>query len=115
MRAAVDTIGRQGSVLHTVVAVSEADGAIAGFSEMAVPLDGTGDGRHYGTAVLPEHRGHGLALWMKAAAIRQVTERYPGLGGLVTDTADNNPYMRRVNDRLGYRPTHVTHEYELDL
>jgi phosphopantetheine adenylyltransferase len=52
---------------------------------------------------------------MKAASIRQARERHPDLGGLLTDTADNNPYMRRINDELGYAPTHTTFEYQLDL
>ncbi|WP_370418281.1 hypothetical protein AB8O64_06435 [Streptomyces sp. QH1-20] len=30
-------------------------------------------------------------------------------------TADNIPYMRHVNDQLGYLPTHTSHEYQLVL
>ncbi|MEV7026111.1 hypothetical protein [Kitasatospora sp. NPDC093558] len=29
--------------------------------------------------------------------------------------ADTNPRMRRVNDALGYAPTHRTHLFRLDL
>jgi GNAT superfamily N-acetyltransferase len=74
-----------------------------------------GDAQHYGTAVLPEHRGHGLARWIKAESIRQARDRHPELSGLLTDTADNNQPMRRINDALGYRPTHQTRRYKLDL
>jgi hypothetical protein len=88
---------------------------IGGFTELVVPGNGTGDAQHYGTGVLPEHRGHRLGLWMKAASIRQARERYPELGGLLTDTADNNPHMRHINDVLGYAPTHSAYEYQLDL
>ncbi|MFJ4844457.1 MULTISPECIES: GNAT family N-acetyltransferase [unclassified Streptomyces] len=115
VRAAVDAVAKRGDVLHTVVAVHVADETIAGFTELAVPGDGKGDARHYGTAVLPSHRGRGLSLWMKAASIRHAGLRYPRLGGLLTDTADSNPYIRRVNDLLGYRATHTTYEYQLDL
>jgi GNAT superfamily N-acetyltransferase len=115
VRAAVGAVEKRGDVLHTVVAISETDGAIAGYTELAVPGDGTSDAQHYGTAVLPEHRGHGLSRWMKAASIRHARERYPLLDGLLTDTADNNPRIRRVNDSLGYLPTHTTYEYQLDL
>ncbi|MGX8905019.1 hypothetical protein ACR820_07245 [Streptomyces netropsis] len=31
------------------------------------------------------------------------------------NTADHNPYMRRVNDHLRYLPTHTSHEYQLAL
>ncbi|GAA3422681.1 GNAT family N-acetyltransferase [Streptosporangium vulgare] len=115
VRAAAKAIEDRGESLHTVVAVDESDGSIAGFTELVVPGDGRGDGQHYGTGVLPEHRGHGLARWMKAEAIRQARERYPDLGGLLADTADSNTHMRAVNDSLGYRPTHRTFQYQLDL
>lgn len=115
VRAAAAAVEKQGDVLHTVVAISETDGAIAGYTELAIPGHGKGDAQHYGTAVLPEHRGHGLSLWMKAASIGHARERYPLLDGLLTDTADNNPRMRAVNDSLGYVPMHTTYEYQLDL
>lgn len=115
VRAVAEAVRRRGDLLHTVVAVHEGDGSVVGFTELVVPGDGEGDGVHYGTAVLPGHRGHGLGRWMKAASIRHAVERHPGLGGLVTDTAASNPYMRAVNDSLGYVPTHTACEYQLDL
>ncbi|MEU1471867.1 GNAT family N-acetyltransferase [Streptomyces sp. NPDC005761] len=115
VRAVARAVTDRGDHLHTVVAVDEADGSIAGFTELVVPGDGQGDGRHYGTGVLPEHRGHGLARWMKAAAIAGARERHPDLGGLLADTADSNTYMRRINDAFGYEPTHRSFEYQLDL
>ncbi|MEV2215989.1 GNAT family N-acetyltransferase [Streptomyces sp. NPDC050997] len=115
VRAAAAAIEKRGDLLHTVAAIDESDGSIAGFTELVVPGDGKGNGQHYGTGVLPEHRGHGLGRWMKAASIRQALERHPDLGGLLTDTADNNPHMRHINDTLGYTPTHTAFEYQLDL
>jgi GNAT superfamily N-acetyltransferase len=112
---AARAVERRGDLLHTVVAIDESDGSIAGFTELVVPGDGTGDGTHYGTGVLPRHRGHGLGRWMKAASIRLARERHPDLAGLVTDTAENNTHMRAINDALGYRPTHTSLEYQLDL
>ncbi|TWV40370.1 GNAT family N-acetyltransferase [Streptomyces misionensis] len=115
MRDAAAAVERRGDLLHTTVAISEADGEIAGFTELVVPGDGKGDAQHYGTGVLPEHRGRGLGLWMKAASIREARERYPALGGLLADTAEGNAFMRHINDVLGYTPTHTTHEYQFDL
>lgn len=115
IRAAAAAVERRGDFLHTVAAVDESDGSIAGFTELVVPGDGKGDGQHYGTGVLPRHRGHGLGRWMKAASVLHALERHPDLGGLLTDTADNNPHMMRINDALGYTPTHTTLEYQLDL
>lgn len=115
VRAAAAAVAARGDVLHTVVAVDRTDGSIAAFTELVVPGGGTGDAQHYGTAVLPEHRGRGLARTIKAASILRAREHHPRLGGLLTDTADNNPHMRRVNDALGYLPTHTAHEYQLDV
>ncbi|MFC0625525.1 GNAT family N-acetyltransferase [Kribbella deserti] len=113
LRAAAEKIDQRGDHLHTVAAVR--DGQIAGFTELVVPGDGRGDAQHYGTGVLPEHRGHRLALWMKAESIRRARLDYPELGGLLTDTADTNTYMRSVNDKLGYLATHRTVLRQLDL
>ncbi|MFD6528849.1 GNAT family N-acetyltransferase [Streptomyces sp. NPDC060184] len=106
VRAVARAVEQRGELLHTVAAVSEADGTIVGFTELVVPGDGTGDGLHYGTGVLPAHRGRGLARWMKAESIRTALTTHPALTGLVTDTADANAPMRAVNDALGYVPTH---------
>lgn len=113
--AAAETVARRGELLHTVAALDTSDGSVVGFSELVVPGDGRGDGQHYGTAVLPEHRGHGLGRWMKAESIRRARAHHPGLAGLVTDTASSNAPMLRVNDALGYVPTHRAVEYQLGL
>ncbi|MCO8270653.1 GNAT family N-acetyltransferase [Actinoplanes sp. TRM 88003] len=104
----------RGDILCTTAVVA-ADGEIAGFTELVVPGDGAGDAQHYGTGVLPEHRGHGLGRWMKAEQINRTRARFPRLDGLLADTADDNAAMRRVNDALGYRPTHRSALYQLDL
>ncbi|MGW8397740.1 GNAT family N-acetyltransferase [Streptomyces lydicus] len=115
VRAEAAAVEQRGDLLHTVVAIDESDGSIAGFTELVVPGDGKGEGQHYGTGVLPGHRGHGLGHWMKAASILRARESHPDLDGLLTDTADNNPYMRHINDALGFAPTHTSFEYQLDL
>lgn len=115
VRAAAKAVEQRGDHLHTVVAVDVSDDSIAGFTELVVPGDGRGDGQHYGTGVLPEHRGHGLGRWMKAESIRHAHGRYPDLGGLRTDIAESNTHMRQINDSLGYVPTHTTHQHQLDL
>lgn len=113
-RYAAQVIEQRGDHL-SVVAVLDQKGRMAGFTEVVVPGDGKGDGQLYGTAVLPEHRGRGLALWMKAAQIDQVRRLFPDLAGLLTDTVDTNVAMRRTNDRLGYRPQVQVHRRKLDL
>ncbi|MFI7602030.1 GNAT family N-acetyltransferase [Actinoplanes sp. NPDC049681] len=115
VRAIAAAVDKRGDLLCTVAAVSETDGSVAGFTELVVPCGKGGDAQHYGTGVLPEHRGRGLARWMKAAAILHVHEAHPQIAGLLTDTADNNVAMRRINEVLGYVPTHRSVLYQLDL
>ncbi|MFF3885857.1 GNAT family N-acetyltransferase [Streptomyces sp. NPDC001914] len=113
--AVAEAVLERGDALHTVAVVDRSDGSVAGFTELVVPGDGRGDAQHYGTGVLPEHRGHGLGLWMKAESVRRARLRYPELAGLLTDTADSNAHMIGINDALGYRPTHRELEFRLDL
>ncbi|MBG0562600.1 GNAT family N-acetyltransferase [Actinoplanes aureus] len=114
LHAIAEAVAKRGEILCTTAAVT-ADGEIAGFTELVVASDGKGDGQHYGTGVLPEHRGRGLARWMKAEAIALARVRFPNLEGLLADTADSNTGMRRINDELGYRPVYRSCLYQLDL
>ncbi|MDL4770817.1 GNAT family N-acetyltransferase [Actinomadura xylanilytica] len=115
VRAAGEAIARRGDLLHTIAVVDESDGALAGFTELVVPGNGTSDGQHYGTGVLPGHRGRGLGLWMKAASILHARRRHPRLSGLLTDTAEENAPMLAINGALGYVLTHTVVQYQLDL
>jgi GNAT superfamily N-acetyltransferase len=114
-KAAALRIEQRGEHLSTVAAVEEATGRIVGFTELVVPADGRGDAQNFSTAVLKDHRGHGLARWLKAESIRQARDRFPNLGGLLTDMVDTNAAMRHVNADLGYRTTHEVHRYKLTL
>ncbi|WP_097319872.1 GNAT family N-acetyltransferase [Paractinoplanes atraurantiacus] len=114
LHAVADAVSHRGEILCVTAAQSD-DGEIAGFTELVVPGDGRGDAQHYGTGVLPAHRGRGLARWMKAGQIARVRTRFPELGGLLADTADSNTAMRRVNDSLGYGFTHRSLLYQYDV
>jgi GNAT superfamily N-acetyltransferase len=114
-RYAAQAIEQRGDHLVTVAAVEESSGTIAGFTELVVPGDGKGEAQHYGTAVLPSHRGRGLALWMKAEQILRTRDRFPDLEALLTDTVSTNTPMQRVNTRLGYHPTHTDNRRTLAL
>jgi len=114
-RQAAQLIANRGEHLMTVAAIDEANGEIVAFTELVVPGDGKGDAQNYGTAVLPAHRGRGLARYLKSEQIRWAQARFPDLTGLVTDTVDTNHAMRRINAALGYLPTHTTHRCSLDL
>lgn len=109
-KSVAQVIVARGDHLRTIAVVDDG-GRIVGFTELVVAGDGKGDGQHYGTAVLRAHRGRGLARWLKAEAIRQAREDHPDLAGLLTDMVDTNVAMRRVNEDLGYRITHLVRRY----
>jgi GNAT superfamily N-acetyltransferase len=115
VRHIANVVERRGEHLLTTAAIDRSTGSIVGYTELVVPADAKGDAQHYGTAVLPEHRGHGLSLWMKAASIRSTRSAYPDLAGLLTDTADTNTPMQHTNTTLGYHETHRTHRHTLNL
>ncbi|WP_250005748.1 GNAT family N-acetyltransferase [Actinoplanes sp. M2I2] len=114
LHAIAAAVAERGELLCTTAVVAP-DGEIAGFTELVLPSDGLGEGQHYGTGVLPAHRGRDLACWMKAEQIGRIRDRFPRLAGLLADTADDNTAMRRINDSLGYRPTHRSAQYGRSL
>jgi GNAT superfamily N-acetyltransferase len=115
VRHIAKVVDSRGEHLFTVAAIEQSTGKIVGFTELVVPADGKGDAQHYGTAVLSDHRGRGLSLWMKAECIRRTQSDYPDVTGLLADTADTNTPMQRINVTLGYRETHRIRRYTLDL
>jgi GNAT superfamily N-acetyltransferase len=115
VRAAAEAVAGRGEHLVTVAAVSDADGEVAGWTELVLPADRSGRAQQYDTTVLPAHRGHGLGLWLKAAMLRRVRSRHPGITEIQADNADENRHMLAVNTALGFRPRHRTVKYRLDL
>lgn len=115
VREIARVVARRGERLLTVAAVAEADGSVAGYTELVLPADGSPRAQQYDTAVLAGHRGHGLGLWIKADMLRRVREDFPGITEIRTDNADDNRHMLAVNTALGFRPLRRTVEYQLTL
>ncbi|WP_030774149.1 GNAT family N-acetyltransferase [Streptomyces sp. NRRL F-2664] len=65
-------------------------------------------------AVVPAHRGHGLAMWVKAAKARRLRADHPGVVEIETDNAEDTVPMPAVNHRLGFRPYRRTRAFQLD-
>ncbi|GAA1519363.1 GNAT family N-acetyltransferase [Kribbella lupini] len=114
-RQVAEVVAQRGDLLETVAALEESTGEVVAYTELVVPGNGQGDAQHYGTVVVPTHRGRGLSRWLKTEQIRRTTQRHPDLAGLLTDTAATNQPMRRTNQSLGYQETHQVHRYHLLL
>jgi GNAT superfamily N-acetyltransferase len=88
---------------YTTVAVA-ADGSLAAYSELVVPLHDPGHVFQWGTLVVPAHRGHRLGMATKAHNLLWLAREEPARTVLVTMNAEVNAHMIGVNEALGFRP-----------
>ena len=88
--------------MRVVVAIHEASGEVAGITQVTVPPVQPVKAFQRDTAVLREHRGHGLGRAMKAAMMRRLIAERPDTVSVVTQTGDVEN-MARINTELGYR------------
>jgi GNAT superfamily N-acetyltransferase len=88
------------------------DGRVVATAALLVDRDAR-VGEHALTGTLPEERGKGYALLVKLGVIRAAAAA--GLRELGTANDYENAAMLAVNRRLGYRPTVVRGEFELEL
>jgi GNAT superfamily N-acetyltransferase len=79
--------------------IAVADGRAIGFASLDVFPD---DVFHGLTAVAREWRGRGVGAALKLSQIRAAKER--GFPRLLTESQHENEPMRRLNERLGFRP-----------
>jgi GNAT superfamily N-acetyltransferase len=94
--------GQAGLREYTACLVDTASGRMAALST-AHTADGV-RGEQNETVVVPEFRGHGLAIRVKAHLVRELLAAEPGLRMLDTYNAVGNSRMLAVNRRLGFEP-----------
>ncbi len=66
------------------------------------------------TVVVPDHRGHGLGKWLKAAMLDKVLLERPQIKRVRTGNADSNRPMLKINHRLGFKPYLAETVWQLD-
>ena len=89
--------------VHLTGARHRATGRLAAYTAIRVGSPGS-HGFQTTTVVLPEHRGRGLGTAVKRVNLGYIRDAEPDLRYIDTTTADDNPHMIAVNDRLGYTP-----------
>jgi len=102
LRELEETLLRRGVQARMTVALDPAD-RIVGFTELRVGPEPGALATTEDTAVLAEHRGRGLATWIKAESLRLLRADRPDVDRVVTDNAETNTAMLAVNARLGFR------------
>lgn len=86
----------------TAVAVERASGVVAAYSDLVLPASDPGLVFQFGTLVLPEHRGHRLGVAVKVANLRELSRVDPGRKSIRTCNDEQNPWMVRINEDLGF-------------
>lgn len=88
------------------LAVERASGAVVAHTVLICPEEWLPEvAFQEDTLVRRDHRGHGLGLRIKAANLRQLAGRRPGVRRIHTWNADENEWMLAINRQLGFRPT----------
>lgn len=77
---------------------------LVAFTELTVPPDVSRPVYQRDTLVLGEHRGHRLGMLLKVYNIAALTATHPGHPSIITTNAEENAFMRVVNDAVGFVP-----------
>lgn len=99
----------------TTIAVDDATGLIAGFTELDVPPEPDRAVQQIDTLVLKGHRGHRLGMLLKLVNIRELRARFPDHALIETMNAEENRPMLDVNEALGFVPRSYAARWKKDV
>jgi GNAT superfamily N-acetyltransferase len=91
-----------GQRLVVGAAVHLSSGQVAAATVTTVPAAGGPVADQHDTAVLPQHRGHGLARWIKADQALRLHRDFPGVREVTVTVNSQNLPMIAVNRAVGY-------------
>ena len=86
----------------SLVAVEDTTGVFAGFTEVMFAESAPEHAWQGGTAVLVDHRNHGLGRWLKATMAERVLAERPQVRFVDTENAYSNEPMLNINIAMGF-------------
>ena len=100
--------------LHHVYLCRDADGEIAGMTDVVKQPYEAGFVRQLFTGVHPRARGRGVGKWLKAAMLEHVRAVHPDTVFITTENAGSNDAMLAINRALGFRRYRTTTTYQVE-
>lgn len=101
-----------GAILYTVL-TREPEGTISGVTEITwKPYSPTMVYQEF-TGVRADAQGRGLGKWIKAAMLLHLREIYPDLEWVVTENAQSNGPMLKINRTMGFKAYRTQVEYQM--
>jgi hypothetical protein len=98
-----------------LLAVHDATGQGAGFTDVTYDPKQPWVIWQQGTAVIDPHRGHRLGLWMKAAMLDRILRERPAAKLIRTGNANTNAQMLGINTQLGFKVAWQSTIYQLPI
>ena len=105
----------RGGERRLVLAIHEATGETAGYTELSYDPKLPPIIWQQGTATIPAYRGHGIGKWMKAAMLERAMRDWPKAKLVRTGNADSNAPMLAINTKLGFRPAWAQTIWEIGI
>lgn len=102
IRADEDAMREGGVEQHLVAAVDAPSGDVVAYTEVVLMPGRPTEALQRETAVVPEHRGHGLGRRVKAGMLRHLAADRPAVERVLTSTASSNTHMIDVNHAVGF-------------
>jgi GNAT superfamily N-acetyltransferase len=97
------------------VLVRDPDGTCVGGTEVTFDHGNRNTVFQQNTGIDPEHRGFGLAKWVKAAMLERIRDERPEVRVVRTGNAFSNAPMLAINDALGFKVVSTRTEWQAEV
>lgn len=99
--------------LRWTLFVRDPEGRLVGGTELVFEPWEPGMAQQQNTAIDPDHRGRGLAKWVKAAMLLRLRGERPEVVRVRTGNAFSNDAMLAINTALGFKIVEVRREWQV--